>query len=93
MGLGAAGDPILARKVAEVTARELRACGINMNFAPVVDVNSNPNNPVIGVRSFGESVEVVSELGVAMVEGLQSEGILATVKHFPGHGTHLLTHI
>ena len=94
MGLGAAGDPILARKVAEVTARELRACGINMNFAPVVDVNSNPNNPVIGVRSFGESVEVVSELGVAMVEGLQSEGILATVKHFPGHGdTSLDSHI
>jgi len=94
MGLGAAGDLVLARKVAEATARELRACGINMNFAPVVDVNSNPNNPVIGVRSFGESVEAVSELGAAMVEGLQKEGVSATVKHFPGHGdTSLDSHI
>lgn len=94
MGLGAAGDPAFARKVAEATARELRACGINMNFAPVVDVNSNPNNPVIGVRSFGESVEAVSKFGVAMVEGLQEEGVSATVKHFPGHGdTSLDSHI
>lgn len=94
MGLGAAGDPDLARKVAEATARELRACGINMNFAPVVDVNSNPSNPVIGVRSFGESPEAVARLGAAMVEGLQEEGVIATAKHFPGHGdTSLDSHI
>ena len=94
MGLGAAGDPALTRKVGEVTARELRACGINMNFAPVVDVNSNPSNPVIGVRSFGESADSVAELGVAMVEGLQNEGVCATIKHFPGHGdTSLDSHI
>ncbi len=94
MGLGAAGDPTLVRKVGEVTARELRACGINMNFAPAVDVNSNPSNPVIGVRSFGESADAVAELGVAMVQGLQKEGVSATVKHFPGHGdTSLDSHI
>ncbi len=94
MGLGAAGDPALARRVAEATARELRACGINMNFAPVVDVNSNPSNPVIGIRSFGESPEAVARLGVATIEGLQKEGVIATAKHFPGHGdTSLDSHI
>lgn len=94
MGLGAAGDAELARRVAEATARELRACGINMNFAPVVDVNSNPNNPVIGIRSFGESPEGVARLGVAMIQGFQKEGVSATAKHFPGHGdTSLDSHI
>ncbi|NLG78636.1 MAG: beta-N-acetylhexosaminidase [Firmicutes bacterium] len=94
MGLGAAGDAELARRVAEATARELRACGINMNFAPVVDVNSNPSNPVIGIRSFGESPEAVARLGVAMIQGFQKEGVSATAKHFPGHGdTSLDSHI
>ncbi|MDI7248204.1 MAG: beta-N-acetylhexosaminidase [Bacillota bacterium] len=94
MGLGAAGDAELAREVAEATARELRACGINMNFAPVVDVNSNPSNPVIGIRSFGESPDAVARLGAAMIQGFQNEGVCATAKHFPGHGdTSLDSHI
>ena len=59
---------------------------MNVNFAPVVDVNSNPNNPVIGSRSFGEEVDVVADLGWAYAEGLQNVNVIATAKHFPGHG-------
>lgn len=66
--------------------KELKGLGINCNFAPVVDINSNPNNPVIGVRSFGETAEIVSERGLAFMRGLHEEGIIATAKHFPGHG-------
>ena len=65
---------------------ELKSLGINMNFAPTVDVNVNPANPVIGVRSFSEDPELVSDLGVAQVLGYQSQGVMATAKHFPGHG-------
>ena len=60
--------------------------GVNLNFAPVVDVNNNPDNPVIDRRSFGESPELVSRLGVAYIHGLQRNGVLGTAKHFPGHG-------
>jgi beta-N-acetylhexosaminidase len=65
---------------------ELRSMGINMNFAPVLDVNNNANNPVIGVRSFGESAEKVADFGAASIAGFQNAGIAATAKHFPGHG-------
>jgi beta-glucosidase-like glycosyl hydrolase/CubicO group peptidase (beta-lactamase class C family) len=86
MTLGAADDTALTRSIAQEMGRELRSVGIHVNFAPVVDVNSNPANPVIGNRSFGESVERVSLQGVAFAQGLQDVGILATAKHFPGHG-------
>jgi beta-N-acetylhexosaminidase len=86
MALGATGDPTLAGRVMAVTGRELRALGINTDFAPCVDVNNNPRNPVIGTRSFGESPERVAAFGVAALEGLRGAGIAATAKHFPGHG-------
>lgn len=86
MALGAARDAGLAYRVGLRIGEELRAMGFNVNFAPVLDVNNNPQNPVIGVRSFGEEPELVTELGLAMIRGLQDAGVLATAKHFPGHG-------
>ncbi len=86
MALGATGDPENARRAAQLLAREMLAVGLNVDFAPVLDVNNNPANPVIGVRSFGSDPESVAEFGVAYLEGLQSEGVLAFGKHFPGHG-------
>ena len=68
------------------TAREGRALGIHMAFAPVLDVNNNPKNPVISLRSFGENPQLVAQLGAAFVRGIQDNGMLATGKHFPGHG-------
>lgn len=75
-----------AEIVAEIAARELRAMGINVNLAPVVDVNSNPFNPIIGVRSFGDDPCEVARFGEAYVKSLQSNGVMAVAKHFPGHG-------
>ena len=86
MLLGAADDPDLTRQVAAATARGLRALGLNLNFAPDADVNNNPLNPVIGDRSFGSDPQQVAKHVVAFVQGMQAEGIAATVKHFPGHG-------
>lgn len=86
MTLGACGSTDLAREVALGTGRELRALGINMNLAPVIDVNSNPANPVILVRSFGEEPERVAASCSAVIAGLQEAGVLATAKHFPGLG-------
>jgi beta-N-acetylhexosaminidase len=86
MALGATGSTELAERAGKITATELAAVGMNLNFAPVMDVNSNPHNPVIGRRSFGESPELVSRLGAAYIQGLQRHGVLATAKHFPGHG-------
>jgi beta-N-acetylhexosaminidase len=86
MALGATrrtGDAFAAYRV---TARELDALGINQNFAPVADVNVNPLNPVIGVRSFGENPQLVSDMTAAAVSGTQGAGVSATLKHFPGHG-------
>jgi beta-N-acetylhexosaminidase len=86
MALGAIGSEEIAYKVALATGMELKALGINMNLAPVVDVNNNPANPVIGVRSFGEDSRQVALLGAAMVKGFRAAGILSCLKHFPGHG-------
>lgn len=86
MALGAIGSAGRAREVARAIGLELKAAGINMNLAPVLDVNSNPQNPVIGVRSFGEDAAAVAELGAAYIAGLHDAGVLAVAKHFPGHG-------
>ncbi|WP_225411764.1 beta-N-acetylhexosaminidase [Stigmatella hybrida] len=86
MALGATRSTDDAHQAAVITARELRAMGINQNFGPVVDVNSNPLNPVIGVRSFGVDPGQVSAFAQAQVRGLQEGGTAAAVKHFPGHG-------
>jgi beta-N-acetylhexosaminidase len=86
MALGAAGSDKLAYKVGRALGKELSAVGINVDFAPVCDVNSNPLNPVIGTRSFGEDPKLVACLSAALIRGLQSAGVAATAKHFPGHG-------
>ena len=86
MALGAAGSIELARKAGEVLGSELATMGVNVNYAPCCDVNVNPRNPVIGIRSFGENSQEVAKLSAAMVEGIQSQGVAAVAKHFPGHG-------
>lgn len=86
MAIGATRDVGLAYETAHVSALELRQMGINVNLAPCLDVNNNPANPVIGVRSFGERPELVAELGAAAVSGYQDAGVVACAKHFPGHG-------
>lgn len=84
--LGAAADPTLAREIGAILGRELRAVNIDLDFAPVLDVDTNPLNPVIGDRSFGPSPREVGQLGAALIQGLQSAGVAACGKHFPGHG-------
>lgn len=86
MAFGAAGDERLAYEAGRITAVESRAIGVHVNFAPVVDVNNNPRNPVINTRSYGEDPERVGKLGASYIRGLQGAGMLATLKHFPGHG-------
>lgn len=86
MALGATGSPEWAGRVYAATGEELRAAGITVNFAPVVDVNNNPANPVIGVRSFGAEPEAVGRFGESAVQGLLASGVVAAIKHFPGHG-------
>jgi beta-N-acetylhexosaminidase len=86
MALGAAGNPKLVGAAAKAIGDELKALGINMNFAPVADVNNNPANPVIGVRSFSDDPETVARLGVDFMRGLHEAGVIAVAKHFPGHG-------
>jgi beta-N-acetylhexosaminidase len=86
MALGAGGSSELSASSAAVMARELRALGITMNYAPVVDVNCNPANPVIGVRSFGSSPEEVARLGTAQIAPYREAGVICVAKHFPGHG-------
>jgi len=86
MAFGAAGDETLAYEAGRITAIESRAIGVQVNFAPVVDVNNNPRNPVINTRSYGEDPALVGRLGSAYVRGLQDGGMIATLKHFPGHG-------
>ena len=86
MAVGATGDETLALEMGRVTGREARALGIHTPFAPVLDVNNNPENPIINIRSFGEDPREVARLGRALIRGIQEEGLFATGKHFPGHG-------
>ncbi|ARI75869.1 beta-N-acetylhexosaminidase [Halobacillus mangrovi] len=84
--IGAENDPELAFTAGELLARKVKAFGLNMNFAPVLDINNNPDNQVIGDRSFGDTPKRVTQMGVAEMKGIQSEGIIPVLKHFPGHG-------
>lgn len=86
MAVGATGDTAYAREAGAIIGRELSALGINTNFAPVVDVNNNPNNPVIGLRSFGDDPYKVADNAVAMIEGMNASNVITAAKHFPGHG-------
>lgn len=86
MALAATGDPENAWLASEITIRQLRGLGANFNMAPVLDVNSNPANPVIGVRSFGDDPERVAAFGCASIAPYENSGVLCCVKHFPGHG-------
>ena len=86
MAIAATGDPGNARTASEITIRQLRGLGPNFNMAPVLDVNNNPKNPVIGVRSYGDQPEAVAAFGVAAARPYESSGVLCCGKHFPGHG-------
>ncbi|WJH28940.1 S-layer homology domain-containing protein [Paenibacillus sp. CC-CFT742] len=86
MALGATGDSALAEAAGLLTGEELKALGLNINFAPVLDINSNPDNPIIGMRSFSSDADLVTRLGLATITGLRQSGVIAAVKHFPGHG-------
>ena len=93
MALGAANDPELAREVGAAVARAVRSLGFNWNFAPVLDLNNNPHNPVIAERSFGADPETATRIALAWMAGSESEGVACCVKHFPGHGdTHVDSH-
>lgn len=94
MLLGATHDAENARKVGEASGSELKSLGINWNLSPVLDVNNNAENPVIGVRSFGENPDNVTEMGRSLMQGMQAAGLMTTLKHFPGHGdTHVDSHL
>ncbi len=86
MGVAATGNPAWAFEKGRITALEAKAVGVHQVFAPVVDVNNNPNNPVINVRSFSEDPEIVSRFASEFIRGVQSQGVVSTAKHFPGHG-------
>ena len=86
LAIGAAGDPELARAAGRMTAREVKAIGYRLMGSPVCDINNNPRNPIVNIRSYGETPEIVSKMAVAYMEGVQSEGIYACLKHFPGSG-------
>ena len=86
MAIGATGDEDLAERVGRAIGLELRALGVNVNYAPVCDLANNPGNPSLGIRSFGDDPQAVAGLATATVRGLQAEGVAATLKHFPGHG-------
>jgi beta-N-acetylhexosaminidase len=93
MALGAADDAALAKDVGAAVARAVKAMGFNWNFAPVLDLNNNPLNPVIAERSFGADPMRAAELAMAWMDGSESEGVACCVKHFPGHGdTHVDSH-
>ena len=84
--LGRSGDPALARKFAGALAAELKAVGISLDYAPVLDIHTNPKNPVIGDRALSEKPEIVAKLGQVIIDELQKAGVAACGKHFPGHG-------
>jgi beta-N-acetylhexosaminidase len=84
--LGRSGDPALARRFAAALAAELKAVGVTLDYAPVLDIHTNPKNPVIGDRALAETADMVATLGAAIISGLQDNGVAACGKHFPGHG-------
>ena len=86
MTLGAIQDLKLIEKVGENMAKESKRLGVHFNFSPVLDINTNPKNPIIGFRSFGENKKIVAEKAIALMKGIQGNGVFATGKHFPGHG-------
>jgi beta-N-acetylhexosaminidase len=86
MAVAATGDPALARRQGEIIAREARALGVRQVYGPVVDVNNNAGNPIINVRAYGEDAADVARFSAAFIEGAQANGVIATAKHFPGHG-------
>ncbi|MBT4713382.1 MAG: hypothetical protein HOB84_01250 [Candidatus Marinimicrobia bacterium] len=86
MALAATGDPKLAFEAGRITAEEGRALGVHLALAPVVDVNNNPSNPIINTRAFSEDPDEVSRYAISFMRGLQSQGMLSTAKHYPGHG-------
>lgn len=86
MSLGAADDEELVYKQASFIAEEMKYCGLNLIFAPIADINSNPDNPIINMRSYGDNPELVSRMCRAFIKGSQDNGILACAKHYPGHG-------
>jgi beta-N-acetylhexosaminidase len=94
MAFGAIGDERYAYELGRITGLEGRAVGVHLNFGPVLDVNSNPENPIINTRSFGEDPELVARLGAAFIRGARAAGLMTTAKHYPGHGdTHVDSHI
>src|SRR5699024_6675177 len=86
MGIAATQDPEFAYLAGQITANEAKALGVNQIFAPVLDVNNNPNNPVINVRSFSSNPDTVARYGLRFMYGARSQGVIPTIKHFPGHG-------
>lgn len=84
--IGNTGSEELAGQIGGIIGRELTGFGLNLDFAPVLDVNSNPDNPVIGDRAFGTKPEIVSRMGIAVMKGIREQGVIPVVKHFPGHG-------
>ncbi len=86
MGIAATANPSLAYRMGELLAEELQEIGLHINFAPVVDVQRNPRNPVIGIRAFSDDPETVTQMGAAYMLGMQANGLIACAKHFPGHG-------
>lgn len=84
--VGATNDEKLAFEIGQLIGKELSVFGINMNYAPVIDINSNPNNTVIGNRAFGSDYELVSKMGIATAKGLKESNVISVYKHFPGHG-------
>ena len=86
MAIGATGSEESAHQEGAITAREARALGVHWIYAPVMDVNNNPDNPVINIRSYGEDPQLVARLGAAFIRGARENGVLTTAKHFPGHG-------
>ena len=86
MGLGATGNPLYARESANIISSELKSLGFNLNFAPVLDINNNPNNSVIGTRSFSDNPDIVSQYGKEFINGMHDNDIMTSTKHFMGHG-------
>lgn len=84
--IGEKNDPDFSYRIGQLLGEELRAFGFNLDFAPVLDINSNPDNPIIGDRSFGNRPDLVSGLGIQTMKGIQSQNVISVVKHFPGHG-------